>query len=77
MTLVTSPKVVAFARQHFNCSTLEGVELEDFGGGGTAGSHWEQRVVGNELMAGYVNPSMPISGLTMSLLEGSLTHLND
>ncbi len=31
-------------RGHFNCSTLEGVQLEDQGGSGTAGSHWEARI---------------------------------
>jgi len=43
--------------------------LEDFGGAGTAGSHWEVRVVGNEYMVGYINPLMPVSGLTLSLFE--------
>ena len=32
-------------RQHFNCSTLEGVQLEDQGGSGTALSHWETRIL--------------------------------
>ncbi len=31
-------------KAHFNCSTLEGVQLEDQGGDGTAGSHWEARI---------------------------------
>ena len=30
---------------HFNCPTLQGVELENQGGGGTAGSHWELRIL--------------------------------
>ena len=34
------------ARIHFNCSDVRGVELENQGGGGTASSHWEQRVFG-------------------------------
>jgi len=34
------------ARAHFNCSTLEGVEIENQGGGGTSFAHWEQRVLG-------------------------------
>ena len=29
--LISSPKVVAAARRHYNCATLEGVELEDIG----------------------------------------------
>lgn len=31
-------------RKHFNCSTLEGAELEDQGINGTAITHWEKRV---------------------------------
>ena len=31
-------------RDHFNCSTLEGAELEDQGVIGTALTHWEKRV---------------------------------
>jgi hypothetical protein len=29
-----------------------GVELEDEGGSGTAGSHWERRIVKEDLMIG-------------------------
>lgn len=31
-------------REHFQCNSLAGAELEDDGGDGTAGSHWEQRL---------------------------------
>jgi len=31
---------------HYNCPTLEGVEVENQGGAGTAMSHWEQRILG-------------------------------
>ena len=31
---------------HFGCATLEGVELENQGGPGTAMDHWEQRILG-------------------------------
>ena len=36
----------AEARDHFGCPTLEGVELENQGGSGTAISHWEKRILG-------------------------------
>ena len=45
-----SPALLSFARDHFGCLSLDGIELEDFGGSGTAGSHWESRVAGMELM---------------------------
>ena len=31
---------------HFGCATLQGVELENQGGSGTAMDHWEQRILG-------------------------------
>ena len=31
---------------HFGCATLEGVELENQGGPGTAMDHWEKRILG-------------------------------
>ncbi len=30
---------------HFNCPTLQGVEVENQGGTGTAISHWEKRIL--------------------------------
>ena len=39
-TIVT-PTVVAEVRSHFGCPTLPGAALEDLGGAGSAGSHWE------------------------------------
>lgn len=34
------------AQNHFNCSTLAGVELENQGGPASVLSHWEKRVLG-------------------------------
>ena len=31
---------------HFGCTSLEGVELENQGGPGTAMDHWEKRILG-------------------------------
>jgi hypothetical protein len=42
-----TPNVAAWAKDHYACNSITGVELEDFGGGGTAGSHWDQRVILN------------------------------
>jgi leishmanolysin-like peptidase len=43
--MMVTPRVVAEARLHFNCSELEGAELEDQGGEGTALTHWEKRIL--------------------------------
>jgi hypothetical protein len=44
------PTVVAKARKAFNCSNLNGLELESDGGGGSAGVHWEKRIMYNDFM---------------------------
>ncbi len=36
----------AEGKEHFGCSTLRGVELENQGGLGTQLSHWEKRILG-------------------------------
>jgi hypothetical protein len=47
------------------------VPLEDGGGSGTAGGHWEEDIFVTELMTGYAEdfPPMPLSILTVSVLE--------
>ncbi|MET0136560.1 MAG: leishmanolysin-related zinc metalloendopeptidase [Kibdelosporangium sp.] len=48
----------------------EDVPLEDTGGAGTAGSHWRERVFGNELMTGFVRAANnPLSRLTVAALS--------
>ena len=42
--------VVNFGRSHFNCNSMNGVPVEDGGGEGSAGSHWEKVALGNEMM---------------------------
>ncbi|PIO76492.1 hypothetical protein TELCIR_01432 [Teladorsagia circumcincta] len=41
--MVITPRVRKEVRRHFNCSTLEGAELENQGNQ-SAGAHWEKRV---------------------------------
>lgn len=70
---VITPTVVRVAKDHFKCDSLTGVELENNGGNGTIWSHWEARVVGDEIMAGSANAAAraPVSNLTLALLEDS------
>jgi hypothetical protein len=59
--------VVVQLKEHFNCQNWPnaGAELEDFGGSGTAGSHWEKRVFFNEYMTGTSDPNSVYSELTL------------
>ena len=41
---INSPKVLEVAKKYFNCETIDGVELENYGGEGSAGFHWEARI---------------------------------
>ncbi|KAK6050041.1 hypothetical protein COOONC_12454 [Cooperia oncophora] len=69
--MVVTPKVREEARRFLNCSTIEGAELENQGGGGTAGSHWEKRVFENEAMTGIATQVYALSRLTLALFEDS------
>ena len=69
---INSPKVIEMARKYFNCSNIDGVELENFGGEGTTGSHWEARILLGEYMNGVLYPEeQVISEFTLALLEDS------
>ena len=69
-TYINSSKVLEVARKYFNCSDLEGVELEDYGGEGTAGSHWEARILLGDYMNGFAyTEEMVVSEFTLALLE--------
>ena len=67
---IKSRKVLEVARKYFNCSSLEGVELENYGDEGTAGSHWEARILLGDYMNGvaYTEEEV-ISEITLALLE--------
>lgn len=45
LDVMVTPKVVQEIRDHFACDQLEGAELEDQGGEGTALTHWEKRIL--------------------------------
>jgi len=47
---LVTPTLVDTVRSHFGCSSADGAELEDYGGSGSAGSHFEATVFMNEIM---------------------------
>ncbi len=70
--VMVTPRVQEEVRKHFGCDSLEGAELEDQGGDGTALTHWEKRLFQNEAMTGTVHTQNPAySRLTFALLEDS------
>ena len=71
MQMFVTPRVVEEAKKHFACDTLEGAELENQGGEGTALTHWEKRIFENEAMTGVHTQDPVYSKITLALLEDS------
>ena len=71
VSFVNSPKVLTVARQHYNCTTLNGVPLENQGSTGSAGSHWEARYMLGEYMISSDYFDNVISDITLALFEDS------
>lgn len=67
--LIVTPTVVKEVRNYFNCSTLEGAELEDQGADGTSMTHWEKRLFENEAMTGTHTQNSIYSRLTLAVLQ--------
>ncbi|EAO00007.1 putative surface protease GP63 [Trypanosoma cruzi] len=65
---VSSPKTVEKTREHFNCMSATGMELEDEGGLSAALSHWKRRNAKDELMAGHSGIGY-YTALTMAAFE--------
>ncbi|EGG21661.1 hypothetical protein DFA_01547 [Cavenderia fasciculata] len=68
---LTTPTVTKFVREHFNCSSLIGAELENYGGSGTVMSHWKGTFFGEEMMLGSAQVKAPLTKLTLALLYDS------
>ncbi|EEY55218.1 leishmanolysin-like peptidase [Phytophthora infestans T30-4] len=67
---LVTPRVRAFVRDHFNCSTLEGAEIESQDSG-CLGSHWEERLFEPELMTPVDSYHNVFSALTLAFFADS------
>ena len=69
-TYINSSKVLEVGRKYFDCPDLDGIALEEYGGTGTVGSHWEARILLGDYMNGYTHTEeQVISEFTLALLE--------
>lgn len=69
---IVTPKVVEKARAAFDCSSLDGVELEITGGEGTYGAHWEKRMMYTDYMVADSDVNDFIySDISLALFEDS------
>ena len=69
--LLTTPEVVKRAQNHFGCDNITGVELENQGGLGSVGSHWEARLMLGDYMISTDYDETVISDITLALFEDS------
>ena len=68
---ISTPKVLEKARLHFGCNSLEGIPLENFGGVGSSGSHWESRYMLGDYMIATDYPEIVISDISLAVFEDS------
>ena len=66
---INSPKVLEKARIHFNCKDIKGIQLEDQGGEGSGGSHWEARYMLGDYMISTDYHEVVLSDITLALFE--------
>ena len=68
---VKSENVLKFAKEHYDCNSLDGMPLESNGGPGTSFSHWSKRSLNSDYMIGDSFGEYFISKMTLGLLEDS------
>jgi leishmanolysin len=71
VTLLEFPELAAAFREFLGCASttaITGVEIEDEGGGGSAGSHFERRAVMDDIMTAAGGTKL--SALTLAAMEG-------
>lgn len=69
---LVTPRVVSVVRDIFGCASLTGAELENQPTSASCfGSHWEQRLFTNEVMASTESHAAILSPLTLAALEDS------
>ena len=69
VSYITSSKALNKARQHFNCASLSGIQLENQGSTGSIGSHWDARYMLGDYMISTDYVDSVISDITLALFE--------
>ncbi|KAH8872666.1 Leishmanolysin-like peptidase [Schistosoma japonicum] len=64
-----TPALLEEARRHYGCPNLDGLDIENEGGGGTIGTHFEKRI--DETMAGVTGVKSVLSRLTLAFFTDS------
>jgi hypothetical protein len=68
---MVSTNVMNVAKAHYGCNEMTHVEMENEGGAGTMGSHWERRILGDEFMTGAQIREAKVSAFTLAVFLDS------
>jgi len=68
---ISSEPITSRIRNHFGCDTIPGALLENQGGSGSAGSHFERRVFMNEMMTASEIADARLSEFTLAVFEST------
>ena len=68
---IKTPNVLKKAKLHYNCNSISGIPLENYGGAGSAGSHWESRYLLGDYMIATDYPEIVISDISLAVFEDS------
>jgi len=63
-----TPSILSAAREHFGCTTMNGLGMEQQGTGGTRGSHWEQKTMLYDVMGGMSETGPVWTKMTLGFL---------
>jgi hypothetical protein len=47
---IKTPRLLELAKQYYGCDDIDGMPLENDGGSGSKGAHWERSLFGDEFM---------------------------
>ena len=68
---ITFPNLVEMAKKYYKCDTIVGIPMEDGGGQGTAGSHWEKLYMNEDIMNPTIENPAKISPFTIELMRST------
>ena len=69
ISYIKSSGAVAMAKKHFGCDSITKIPLENQGGSGSVGSHWEARYMLGDYMISTDFPDAAFSDITLALFE--------
>ena len=68
---IKTPNVLRETKKYYGCDSAFGMELEHFGGVGSAFSHWSKRMLNTDYMIPDMYGDYYISNITLALFEDS------